>query len=66
MNGSFYFEQHMRHYQEEQSRNERRAQHLAELRLVERNPAGRFEARSGLIARIPHLRRARSPREAYS
>jgi hypothetical protein len=66
MNSPFFFEQTMRHYHEELNRNERRSQHLAELALVERHPASRFESSRGLIARMPHLRRARRTREAYS
>ena len=65
MSSPFFFEQSMQHYQEELKRNERRAQHLAELRLIERNTAARLERVDGLIARIPRLRR-RTTREAYS
>ena len=66
MSSPFFFEQSMRHHQEELRRNERRAQHLAELRLIEHNAAGRLERVDGLIARIPRLRRTRRTSEAYS
>jgi hypothetical protein len=67
MTSPFFFEQTMRHYHEELKRNERRAQHRAELALVERHPESRFGSGRGLVARIPHLHRvARSTREAYS
>ncbi len=64
MSSPYFFEQSMRHYQEDMRRNERRAQHLAELRLIEQSTAARFERVEGLIARIPRPRR-RSTREAY-
>lgn len=64
MSSPFFFEQSMLHYQDELRRNERRAQHLAELRLVERTAASRLERVDSLIARIPRLRRTRSAREA--
>jgi len=64
MTSPFFFEQSMRHYQEQLTRNERRAQHLAELRLIEHNAAARFERVEGLLARIARHRR-RSTREAY-
>ncbi len=64
MSSPFYFEQSMRHYQEELRRTERRAEHLAELRLIEHNAAARFERIDGLIARIARLPRRRT-REAY-
>jgi hypothetical protein len=64
MSSPFFFEQSMRHYQDELRRNERRAQHLAELRLIEQNTAARLERVDGLIARIPRVRRTRSAREA--
>ncbi|HVN59659.1 MAG TPA: hypothetical protein VMT59_00250 [Gaiellaceae bacterium] len=64
MNSPFYFEQSVRHYQEELRRNERRAQHLAELRLLREDPGARVERVDSLIARIPRLRRARRAREA--
>jgi hypothetical protein len=54
----------MLHYQDELRRNERRAQHLAELRLIEHTAAARLERVDGLIARIPRLRRPRSACEA--
>jgi len=66
MSSPFYFEQSMRHYQEELRRTERRAQHLAELQVMKHRGAARFESGEGLIARIPRLRRTRAPREAYS
>jgi hypothetical protein len=66
MSSPFFFEQTMRHYHEELKRNERRAQHLAELALAERHPASRFSRSRGLVAGIPHLHRARSTRESYS
>ena len=65
MSSPFLFEQNMHHYHEELRRNERRAQHLAELRLVEHNASARLERVDGLIARIPRVRR-RKVREAYS
>jgi hypothetical protein len=64
MSSPFYFEQSMRHYQEELRRSERRAQHLAELRLIEHTAAARFERVEGLIARIARPRRRHSAREA--
>jgi hypothetical protein len=66
MSSPFFFEQSMRHYQEELKRNERRAQHLAELRLSEQTGSAGLERVEGLIARIPRLRRARRTGEAYS
>ncbi|MGZ4380731.1 MAG: hypothetical protein ACXVZ2_00580 [Gaiellaceae bacterium] len=65
MNSPYFFEQSVRHYQEELRRNERRAQHLAELRLMKESRGARVERVEGLIARIPRLRRTRSA-EAYS
>ena len=65
MSSPFIFEQDMRHYREQTTRNERRAQHLAELRLIEHNAAVRLERVEGLLARVPRLRR-RSTREAYA
>ena len=64
MSSPFFFEQSMRHYQEELRRNERRAEHIATLRLIEHDAVARFERIEGLIARIPRLPRRKS-REAY-
>ena len=64
MSSPIFFEQSMHHYQQELTRNERRARHLAELRLIEHSGAARLERVEGLIARIPRLGR-RSTREAY-
>jgi hypothetical protein len=64
MSSPFYFEQSMRHYQDELRRTERRAQHLAELKLIERSTAARIERVAGPLARIPRLRRTRGLREA--
>ena len=63
MSSPFFFEQSMRHYQEELRRTERRAEHLAELRLIEHRNAARFERVDGLIARVTRLPR-RKTREA--
>ena len=65
MSSPFVFEQDMRHYREQLTRTERRAEHLAELRLIEHNAAVRLERVEGLLARIPRLQR-RSTREAYA
>jgi len=65
MSSPIFFEQSMRHYHEELRRTERRAEHLAELRLIEHSAAARFERVEGLIARIPRLVR-RKIRAAYA
>jgi len=64
MSSPYFFEQSMRHYQDELRRNERRAQHLADLRHMEQNGKVRLERIEGLIARVPRLRRTRSARQA--
>ncbi len=56
MSSPFYFEQSMRHYQDELRRTERRAQHLAELKLIQQSTAARVERVAGPLARIPRLR----------
>ena len=64
MSSPFFFEQSMLHYHDELRRNERRTQHLAELRLVERTTSSRLERVDRLIARVPRLQRASSPHDA--
>ena len=46
MSSPFFFEQSVRHYQEELKRNERRAQHLAELKLAAGPPAAAVRSAS--------------------
>jgi hypothetical protein len=66
MSSPFFFEQSVRHYHEELKRNERRAQHLAELKLAQAHQLPRFARVRELIAHAPRLRPTRSAGEAYS
>ncbi len=62
-NSPYYYEEILRHRNEELQRNELQAQHAAQLR-AEQSSTSRPTSGRGLIARIPRLRR-RSTREAY-